>query len=222
MGYPKKLLNEREDVVLDLRPHWFFFFAPIISIAGLAVGLIVLTALFDGGIQSALVWLGGVVLLGLLLWTGWRYLTWISTNFVITTDRVIYRSGVFAKRGINIPLERVNNVIFRQNVLERMIGAGDLVIESAGESGRQVFENVNHPDQVQNVIYREMDREQDRNYDRMAERARGTSAPSNLPPPPPAAAPDVAAQLEKLEGMLQRGTLTQEEFDAQKKKLLGL
>jgi uncharacterized membrane protein YdbT with pleckstrin-like domain len=222
MGYPKKLLNDHEDVVLDLRPHWFFFFAPIISIAGLVVGLIILSALFDGGIQSALVWLGAVVLLGLLAWTGWRYLTWISTNFVITTDRVIYRSGVFAKRGINIPLERVNNVIFHQNVLERMIGAGDLVIESAGESGRQVFENVNHPDQVQNVIYREMDREQDRNYDRMAERARGTSAPSNLPPPPPAAPADVAAQLEKLEGMLQRGTLTQEEFDAQKKKLLGL
>ena len=32
---------------------------------------------------------------------------------------------------------------------------------------------------------------------------------------------DVASQLEKLEGMLQRGTLTPSEFEAQKRKLLG-
>ena len=43
-----------------------------------------------------------------------------------------------------------------------------------------------------------------------------------MPPPPPAAAPDVTVQLERLEGMLQRGTITKAEFDAQKAKLLGL
>ena len=34
-------------------------------------------------------------------------------------------------------------------------------------------------------------------------------------------ATDVASQLEKLEGMLDRGTLTPEEFRSQKDKLLG-
>ena len=43
-----------------------------------------------------------------------------------------------------------------------------------------------------------------------------------MPPPPPTVAPDVTVQLERLEGMLQRGTITKAEFDAQKAKLLGL
>ena len=51
-----------------------------------------------------------------------RYAQWFTTNFVITSDRVIFRMGVFAKHGIEIPLERVNNVIFHQSILERMLG----------------------------------------------------------------------------------------------------
>ena len=51
-----------------------------------------------------------------------RYIQWMTTNFVITSDRIIFRSGVFAKRGIEIPLERVNNVIFHQSVIERLLG----------------------------------------------------------------------------------------------------
>ena len=76
-----------------------------------------------------------MLILGCLVWFGVRYARWITTNFVVTTDRLIYRHGVLAKHGIEIPLERVNTVFFNQSVFERMLGAGDLVIESAGEMG---------------------------------------------------------------------------------------
>jgi uncharacterized membrane protein YdbT with pleckstrin-like domain len=113
---------------------------------------------------------------------------------------------VFAKHGIEIPLERVNNVIFRQGVIERMLGCGDLLIESGGETGQQRFTEVKDPDRVQALIHTQVDAKMAR---------RGVQASGG------GATGDVASQLEKLEGMLQRGTLTPTEFEVQKRKLLG-
>jgi uncharacterized membrane protein YdbT with pleckstrin-like domain len=138
------------------------------------------------------------------VWFGIRYLKWSTTNFVITSHRVIYRSGVISKRGIEIPLQRINNVLSHQGPFERMIGAGDLLIESAGETGQQRFTDVRNPQRVQNLINAQME---------MKERDRG----GELVPPPT----DVASQLEKLEGLRDRGSLTPEEFEAQKRRLLG-
>jgi uncharacterized membrane protein YdbT with pleckstrin-like domain len=125
---------------------------------------------------------------------------------VVTTDRVIFRHGLFAKAGIEIPLERVNAVHFNQGIMERILGAGDLMIESGAERGQQRFTDVKHPDLVTNTIHKQMDANEDRMYGGL----RGAAATT-----------DVAGQLERLEGMLHRGTLTQEEFDNQKRRLLG-
>jgi hypothetical protein len=86
-------------------------------------------------------------------------------------------------------------------VFERIVGAGDLLIESGGESGQQRFTDIRQPDRVQRVIHAEMD----------ASRTRPGADPTT----------DVADQLERLESMLLRGTLTPEEFDRQKRRLLG-
>jgi uncharacterized membrane protein YdbT with pleckstrin-like domain len=217
MAFPKKLLIEGEEVVLDLRPHWFFFFGPMFGAALTVIAMFVLSGFTGGGIQAFFLWLGLAALVFFLAWAGWRYLSWINTNFVVTTARVVYRSGVFAKSGIQIPLERVNNVIFRQHLLERALGAGNLIIESAGETGRQEFQNVRHPDAVQNVINREMEANENRKYQKVGEAAAGGVANPTAAP----AVTDVATQLEKLEGLLQRGSISQEEFDQQKKKLFG-
>ena len=127
---------------------------------------------------------------------------------MVTSDRVIFRHGMFAKTGIEIPLERVNNVNFNQGILERMLGAGDLLIESGGESGQQRFTDIRHPDRVTNTIHAEMEANEDRTYGGRAGRRRRRRSTS------PAA--------REARGMLQRGTLTPEEFEAQKRKLLGL
>ena len=86
-----------------------------------------------------------------------RRVSWVTTYFVVTTDRVIFRTGVISRRGIEIPLGRVNNVLFNQSLLERLIGAGDSLIESGGESGQQTFTDVRSPDRVQNSIHAAID-----------------------------------------------------------------
>lgn len=208
MTYPKKNLNANETIALDLHPHWWFFAEPAASLlASIVLGIVVLTQTDEGtnarkGVGVAVL----VLLVVTALWLVGRYLKWLTTNFVITSQRLIFRSGVIAKSGIEIPLERVNNVNFSQSVFERILGAGDLLIESGGEDGQQRFTDIRKPDQVQNLVHSQVD-------DLIQRRASyGRQAPAGT---------DVADQLERLEGLLQRGTINQEEFELQKAKLLG-
>ncbi len=207
MPYPKKNLNANETIALDMHPHWWYFAEPAWSLLGSIVLGIIVLAKTDKGTNGYKV-LGSlalVLLVGTAIWLVIRYLKWLTTNFVITSNRLIFRQGILAKSGIEIPLERVNNVNFNQSVFERILGAGDLLIESGGEDGQSRFTDIRRPAQVQNLIHAQMES----HYARRAGYA--ATAPTG----------DVSEQLQRLEGMLQRGTLTQEEFDVQKARLLG-
>lgn len=201
MAFPPKLLNDGEEVVLDLRPHWWFFFGPLFAFV-VAVAAVVAVMVLD---LPDWLWFALVALTALnALWLVARLAKWATTQFVVTTDRLIYRSGVLAKKGLEIPLERVNNIHFNQGVFERVLRSGDLMIESGGERGQQSFSDIRRPAFVQNEIYRQMEAAQARDADRMAGR-RELSIPE---------------QLDKLDELRQRGVITQAEFDAKKTQLL--
>ena len=206
MAYPTKLLNDSEQIVLALNEHWVTFLkSGAALVASLVFGVVVLS----NDWWDPLNFVAGVLVLGALGWCALTYATWISTDFVITSDRLIYRSGLLSKRGIEIPLERVNTVLFNQSVFERMLGAGDLVIESAGESGQQNFSNVRKPSAVQNEIYKAMEANENRKFDRI-----GSNAAA------PAPGPTIPSQIAELDMLRQQGAITQEEFDAKKQQLL--
>jgi len=201
--FPRKLLNEGEDVVLDLHPHWWFLAKQTLALlAAMVLGVLVLLNVDQPIVRV----LAGVLIVVALGWWAVRYLDWRTTNFVVTTDRLIYRHGVLAKHGIEIPLERVNNVLFSQRLFERALGAGDLIIESAGESGRQAFSDVRKPSAVQNEIYRQIEANENRKFDRIGRGGGGSS---------------VADELAKLDQLRRDGVLSEDEFQAQKARLLG-
>ena len=123
MPFPKHLLTDDEDLVLDLRPHWWFL-APAGALLALMTlaGIAALATSWWGPVDWAIL----VLFLGALGYFGVMYLQWTTTNFVVTSERVISRTGVVSKEGIEIPLDRINTVFFNQSIFERMIGAGDL------------------------------------------------------------------------------------------------
>ena len=204
MPFPRKFLNENEQVILDLRPHWSFFAGP----AAALLASLVLALVAAAWTSSEVVRLISLVLvLVALVWCFARWARWYTTNFVVTSDRLIYRHGVFAKRGQEIPLERLNDVSFHRTLIHRILGAGDLLIESAGERGQQPFDHIAHPERVQNIIHREIEAAQARDADRIAGRRREVS----LTP---------LEQIEKLEELRQRGVISQAEFEAKKAQLL--
>jgi uncharacterized membrane protein YdbT with pleckstrin-like domain len=219
--YPKKLLNDYETLALDMHPHWWFFAESVFSLI-VTIGLGVVAVAMDA--PGWVKWLVLILIVVAVIWVFITYLKWITTNFVITSDRVIFRHGIFAKSGIEIPLERVNSVHFDQGIWERIVGAGDLLIESGAKEGQQRFTDIRNPDRVQNLIHSQMEQNEDRMYGNV--RQRNAAAASPMPPPPPQTAagtappPDVITQLEKLEALRDRGTLSAEDFEAQKRRLL--
>ena len=215
--YPRKLINEGESVVLDLKPHWFFFWKHIL----IGTGLLIVFLLWVGPADSSS-WLGWPLALALLVWAAFvveKYLVWTYTHFVLTDRRVISRSGIVSKRGTEIPLERINNIDFHQNIFLRVIGAGDLDIESAGKDGQSHFDNVRHPDMVQQEVYRQMEVNARRqaSWSGQAAAEAGMGAPTAIPVHE---APDVADQITKLAALRDQGHITEAEYEAKKAELL--
>ena len=202
MPLPKDILNENEELVLDLHPHWWFFANSVATaVAVLALWLFV-SSKINGGFWDFIPLVSGVIFLVAALWVIWQYIQWRSTHFAVTNSRVIYQRGFIAKKGVEIPLERVNNVNFSQTVVERILGAGDLLIESGGQDGQQKFSDILRPQEVKKVMLNQVEKRIDRRI--------GGAGPV-----------DTASQLEKLEGLLHRGAINQEEFDREKRRLLG-
>ena len=210
MGFPRKLINPGEEVVLDLRPHWWYMAEPTVALLGAtALGIFRWQVDIDGTLGDVLSYAAIALILFCLLWFAIRYARWVTTNFVVTSERVIFRVGVLAKRGIEIPLERINTVFFNQTIFERMLGAGDLAIESGGETGKQTFSDVRRPSLVQNEIYRQMEANNTRMY---AGRQAGM--------PDPTATPSITDQINSLDDLRKRGLITDAEFNEKKAELL--
>ena len=197
MAFPRKLLNTGERVVVDIHPHWWFFARQAAALV-VSIGLLIFFRTKDWDIPTLIM---AALTLVSLLWFVGRYLKWMTTNFAVTSHRVIFREGVIAKKGIEIPLDRVNTIFFNQGIFERLLRTGDLTIESAGERGTQSFSDIRRPSKVQNEIYRLIEEEQDEH----AGAGRELSVPE---------------QLEKLDELRRRGIIDDAEFKAKKTKLL--
>lgn len=215
MAFPRKLLNDGEDIILDLKPHWLFMalssgvFLAIVVVGGLLAAHHFGNDFLESG-TNVLVLAAFVVGLA---WLGLTYARWVTTMFVLTTDRIISRHGIVSKHGTDIPLERVNTVFFSQGVLERIVGAGDLTIESAGERGTNSFSNIRKPSVVQKEIYTAIEANENRKFDRM----RGPAAPTD---PTAVAGGSIPEQIDKLAELHQRGVLSDAEFARKKQELL--
>ncbi len=205
MAYPEHLLTEDEKIVREFRPHWRLLLIPF---AWLLAGVIIVVAeltVFDLEPIVDLI-VAGLVLVALVPTFFAPLVKWFFTLYVLTTERLITRSGVIARSGIEIPLENINNVLFHQNVLERILRSGDLLIESAGESGQSEFNDVPYPDEFQSLLYKV----REERTKSLARQERST----------PSSAPDPTERLERLARLHREGVLTDEEFEAKKRALL--
>lgn len=201
MGYPEHLLSDDEVIEAEFRPHWSGILREgLIVLVGIAV--VVAVALLGWP-----AWLFAVVVGVVLILIAKGMIRWLTTAHVITSERVIYRSGFIAKQGTEIPLEVIQNVAFNQTLFERIFGTGDLMIESAGTHGQTRYKDIPKPEGVQSLIYKVREQRM-----RAIESRTGVAAP----------APETSiSQLERLSRLHDDGKLTDAEFEAEKAKLLG-
>ena len=161
MGYPDNVLAGDEQVVLHRHPHWKRLFWPvtvlILASAAASFGCAVVNGTtWDPTAKRVVFWVIGaiwLVLLGGL--TVWPFLNWLTTHFVVTNRRVMYRHGLLTRSGIDIPLARINSVEFRDKIWERMFRTGTLIIESASQDPLE-FHNIPRLREVHALLYHEV------------------------------------------------------------------
>ncbi len=153
MAYPTKLLGPGEEVAAEAHPHWSVLIRPVLVFLLVLAACVAVIVLFGSAPVSVGYGLAGVALIA-LCWLGGKVASWRARLLVITNRRVVYRSGVLRRVGREIPLERIQDVTYDQSLLERILGTGSLLIESAGASGQEPFPDVRRPARMQSLINR--------------------------------------------------------------------
>lgn len=200
MSYPDKNLSENEQVITSFRPHWRSLVLPAVwTMVAVGGTIFLFNSLPDIGITFKRI-AAGVLGVGWLVFGLAPFVRWWFSRHVLTSERLIVRKGVIARHGLEIPLEAIQNVGFSQTVMERLLGYGDLLVESASRDGQSRLSNIPRPEPFQKAIYT----------------ARETRAKE-------LSGANVASldSLAKLADLHKAGVISDEEFEAKKTKLLG-
>jgi membrane protein YdbS with pleckstrin-like domain len=151
MALPRRFLNEDEELLAELRPHWIFLFGPLFTSIGVWAGLIVLVILW----HNAPSWTNYPILIIALipaLWLLGRVARWRSYVVALTSTRILVRQGILGRDTVQLRLQRITEVNIRQELIERMLGTGSLIIDVQGEDDSLTLEYMRKPAVVQRVI----------------------------------------------------------------------
>jgi len=204
MTYPEKFLTEGETVVTQFRPHWRLLAIPVLwVIAGIAAIILAYQVIPGEGAVDLIITIA--VVLALVPLAIAPFVRYWFTAYVLTNERLITRSGVIARSGIEIPLENITNVVFNQTILERVLKSGDLLIESAGESGQSRFADIPQPEQFQSLLYKVREDREDAHRSKAA-----TPTPGG----------DATERLRRLAQLHDDGVISDDEFAEKRQALL--
>ena len=157
-------LTEGEEFVLQLHPHWKTllrpFFILIVTLAAALALLILLPAGADPPVVRIII--GAVALLLSIVFFAVPIARWRTTSYELTTRRLRLRSGIVSRSGRDFPLIRISDVSFQHGLIDRILGCGKLIVESAGEHGQLVLNEIPHVQRVQSTLFQLVEDEQSR------------------------------------------------------------
>jgi len=148
----------------------------------------------------------GVLTLGIAAVLAWRFIRLRSYELVVTNHRVIQQQGLLSKRSMDSRLDKINNIEHRQTLWGRLLGYGDVEVDTASETGISRFTNVANPMELKRAILT------------AAEQYRAAGA---VPLAVAAAAPSSAERLRQLKALLDDGLISKEEFEVKRKELMA-
>jgi len=157
-------LSEGEESVLILHPHWKTVLWPALLLAALAIAAAVVIIVIPAGKYAApgRIAVGAVALIIAVIWTWIPILRWRTTTYQLTTRRLRLRSGILSRSGRDFPLIRISDVSFSHGLIDRLLGCGQLVVESAGEHGQLVLDEIPRVEAVQATLFQLVEDEQAR------------------------------------------------------------
>jgi uncharacterized membrane protein YdbT with pleckstrin-like domain len=149
--------------------------------------------------------LAGVVVGVALIWALARYVELAANQYVLTDRRLLRLHGILSQSSMDSYLDKINNAEHHQTVWGRLFGYGDVEIDTAAESGAEVFPRISQPLAFKRAI------------------DQAIVAYHNAPPGQPAAATassSGAERIRQLKRLLDEGLISRDEFEAKRKQLL--
>ncbi|HEY6064764.1 MAG TPA: PH domain-containing protein [Thermoanaerobaculia bacterium] len=213
MSYAEKNLAPGESIAYRARYHWVFYrttLALLLVAAVFALWWWISGQRLQAGPASSVF---GIIALALFFAAGvhflFRRVRASADEFVVTTRRVIHKTGLLAREAEHAPIEKIQDITVDQGILARLLGYGTATIETASESGRIVFPDIADPERFRSAIWGQTP---------------GAAAPVGSPgPAAPAASvpPPAAARLAELEDLRTRGLLSTEEYARKREEIVG-
>lgn len=201
-------LKKDEKILLIIRQHWLKLALPFFAWLLLAVILI-------GWLQNSTAFIIVLVtaIYPVLEYINWKYNLWCVTNL-----RVVDESGFFSRYSKESPLDKINNVEYDQSIWGRIFGYGNVDIQTAAELGETTYNLIHHPKLLKDTITHAQEEYKKMQISNQANQLAEAIARTNAAQP---SQQMVADELSKLFDLLQRGAITQEEYLAQKSKLMA-
>ena len=98
-------------------------------------------------------WIKTIITLGI-------WLLWWRNNYLALTKRsIVRRTGVFTKEERAVPLNQVQDISISYGIIRRMLGHGDIRIETAGSGGTEIImKNVDKPEEFRSRVFEQIDK----------------------------------------------------------------
>jgi len=201
-------LKKDEKILLIIRQHWIKLVLPFLAWLMFVVLLFIIMSSHATAFLIALI---------SALYPAYEYLNWKYNLWCVTNLRVVDESGFLSRYSKESPLDKINNVEYDQTVFGRLLGFGDVDIQTAAELGETTYKLIHHPKLLKDTIthaqeeYRKM-----QIHSQAIEMAQAIAKNTNQP-----TAPMIADELNKLFELYQKGAITQQDYLIQKNKLLN-
>jgi membrane protein YdbS with pleckstrin-like domain len=209
-------LQKGEKILLVTYSSWTLLVLPVlIALAGCVASYFI-------GFIEHYGWIAA--LLGILYFL-WKYYSWKVNIWVVTNYRVVDESGLISHHAKESPLEKINNVSYDMTPMGRLFNYGHVEIQTAAEIGATDYFNVNHPRRLKDTItaaQSDYQMQQSSIHAQQMAAAIHQAMPYTSQPAPGHNTPaNIAAELEKLFDLKQKGALSEEEWLRAKNRLLG-
>lgn len=203
-------LKKDEKILLIIRHHWLKLVMPFF--VWIVIGT--LAAIFLSSSVALL------IIIIIALYPLVTYLIWVHDIWAVTNLRVIDEGGFFTRYAKESPLDKINNIEYDQSFWGRILGYGNVDIQTAAEMGETNYQMINRPKLLKDTITHAQEEykntQVNRQADSLAKAIAGhvgaTVRPSELL---------VANELKKLFELMQAGAITEEEYAVQKSRLLN-
>ena len=215
MGYIEDNLLDNEELKYKTKNHWITFFEAVL-LFGLGSLVQSLSSMGEetkiiGPVSGATLMVSiGYILqyfsIFVFLFALYRYVT---SEYGVTNQRVIVKQGFFFRDIYEILLNKVESFNVKQHLIGRILGYGNILVYGTGGADAQVFKTVAKPFAMKSKV-QQLCQEYQAGHSKGQQPAQ-SSVQSSV---------SIADEINKLSDLMQKGAITQDEFDEQKRKIL--